>query len=38
MIYFTSDTHFGTDAYSILKREMRPFANPVEYMHNQVAI
>jgi len=38
VIYFTSDTHFGTDAYSILKREMRPFANPVEYMHNQVAI
>lgn len=36
MIYFTSDTHFGMDAYSILKREMRPFANPAEYMHAQV--
>lgn len=38
MIYFTSDTHFGMDAYSILKREMRPFANPAEYMHAQVEL
>lgn len=36
--YFTSDTHFGIDAYSILKREMRLFDTPLEYINTQIKV
>lgn len=36
MNYFTSDTHFGADAFNILAREMRPFNTPLDYTYYQI--
>ena len=36
MKFFTSDTHFGNDAYQILDREYRPFKIPQEYANFQI--
>ena len=38
MLYFTSDTHFGGDANIIIRRENRPFSNPLDYINEQVRI
>jgi calcineurin-like phosphoesterase family protein len=38
MRYFTSDTHFGDDAETIMAREMRPFSSKEEYRDYQIKI
>lgn len=38
MLYFTSDTHFGVDAFAILKREMRLYEDPMEYAAEQLEL
>ena len=37
-IWYTADAHFGADSNDIIKREMRPFLDVVEYTQQQISI
>ncbi len=37
-VWYTADTHFGSDSHAILIRDMRPFGSIAEYTREQVRI